>query len=60
MTVITTCEQCSSKNITELNPEKREQSTDIICEINCKCNDCKHLFIIDSWTNNGQNLGVLY
>jgi RNase P subunit RPR2 len=59
-TKITTCSGCKSLNIIELNPEIRETSSKIICNVNCKCNDCGLIFDIPTWTKYGRAKGILY
>jgi RNase P subunit RPR2 len=57
---ITTCPECNSDNIYELNPENRDISSQPLCKITCKCLQCNEIFIIPSWTKNGKRRGILY
>lgn len=57
---ITKCNNCKSENIKELNPENRDLIKKPLCEINCKCNNCGHEFIISTCTRYGKNIGIIY
>lgn len=59
-TKITTCSNCNSRNIKELNPDVRDTVKFPICKIKCICNDCETEFVISSWTQFGKRKGILY
>ena len=59
-TKINKCEKCDSFDIKEINPEIREESNKILCNIKCECLSCGNIFNIKSWTRSGKRKGVKY
>lgn len=59
-TVITTCPECKSMDIKEINPEQRDVVSTPLCKITGECNECKTIFEFNSWTKAGKRRGILY
>ena len=59
-TKITTCSECKSTNIKELNHNARKTASAPLCKIDCVCNDCGFKFTVSSWTDYGKRKGILY
>jgi len=59
-TKITTCPKCSSRKVTELNPQVRHFSTSPIVTISGRCDECNHTFTFPTWTSAGKRRGIRY
>lgn len=59
-TRITQCPNCSSQEITDLNPELKKTSSRPIVIITAICDECSHEFTYPSSTDSGRRSGILY
>lgn len=60
MIVTTTCPNCGSRNIEDLNGELKETVKEITVQIKAECQDCGHEFEYCSDTDYGHEIGVDY
>lgn len=60
MTIITTCPNCNSRDITDLNGDLRKTSGGAQVTINAQCDDCNHEFEYIDATDSGRRSGILY
>lgn len=56
----TICDKCGSVDITDINPELKENSKMPLVKIKAKCNDCNNEFEYSSATASGKRRGILY
>jgi RNase P subunit RPR2 len=59
-TKLTSCPNCGSYFILELNPEIRETSHQPLVGLNCECNECSNKFTVKTWTHSGRRKGIKY
>ncbi len=50
---ITTCDNCQSKDFTDINPEVRNEQQ-ILVTVKAKCNDCGHEFEYSTFSHLGR------
>ena len=59
-TKITTCPECDSIDIKDINPELKESAKAILITILAECINCGWQFSYKSATNFGHKRGILY
>ena len=59
-TRIAKCPKCNSENITEVNPEVREEVHKPVAKVTAACDECSEEFTYGVSTNWGHRRGILY